>query len=66
MKNKMEFDLKWVCLCGKENTNTLDHLKKVGPSHTGIRCPACGEKMMVSIRVEVEEFSEWLSNNPRP
>ncbi|UJJ74761.1 hypothetical protein [Bacillus phage BM-P1] len=66
MKNKMEFDLKWVCLCGKENTSTLDHLKKVGPSHTGIRCPACREKMMVSIRVEVEEFSKWMSNNPRP
>ncbi|UPI11973.1 hypothetical protein [Bacillus phage SBSphiJ6] len=61
----MEFDLKWNCPCGRENITTLDHLKRVGPSHTGIRCPACEEKKMVSIKIEVEDYYGWLSKNPK-
>lgn len=62
----MELDLKWSCPCGKENITTLDHLKRIGPSHTGIRCPACEEKKMVSIKIEVEDYSEWISKNLIP
>lgn len=64
--SKPEFDLEWNCLCGKKNVTTLDHLRRVKASHTGIRCPACKEKMMVSIRIAVEGYSEWMSKHPKP